>query len=295
MSEKNVEKRGQTEAASRAISDPPTCGLVMPISAIGDYSEQHWIDVSEIIKEALRETDFKVELVSDANEVGIIQGNIVQNLYGCDLVVCDVSAKNPNVMFELGMRLAFDKPAIIIKDDATSYSFDTSPIEHLPYPKDLRYPAMQAFKGKLREKALATLEASRKPEYRTFLKHFGKFVVASVETKSVGKEDYILEQLEQVRAELRSMARTQARDRLATPAKFQSFVGTMAPTFDAERERDFVRNYLVKTRTSVSQLADSGSAEFGQLLEEFAHHFGLLSEPYSVVQRRLEIAIIAAS
>jgi len=32
-------------------------------------------------------------------------------------------------MFELGLRLAFDKPAIIVKDDNTSYSFDTAPIE----------------------------------------------------------------------------------------------------------------------------------------------------------------------
>jgi hypothetical protein len=37
-----------------------------------------------------------------------------------------LALKNPNVMFELGMRLAFDKPAIIIKDNRTNYSFDTA-------------------------------------------------------------------------------------------------------------------------------------------------------------------------
>jgi hypothetical protein len=35
------------------------------------------------------------------------------------------------------MRLAFDRPTIIVKDDLTTYSFDTSPIEHLEYPRDL--------------------------------------------------------------------------------------------------------------------------------------------------------------
>jgi hypothetical protein len=33
--------------------------------------------------------------------------------------LCDVSGKNANVMFELGLRLAFDNPTIIIKDDKT--------------------------------------------------------------------------------------------------------------------------------------------------------------------------------
>ncbi len=56
------------------------------------------------------------------------------------IVVCDISARNANVMFELGMRLAFDKPTVIIKDERTPYSFDISSIEHLDYPSDLRYP-----------------------------------------------------------------------------------------------------------------------------------------------------------
>jgi hypothetical protein len=45
-------------------------------------------------------------------------------------------------MFELGMRLAFDKPTIVIKDDVTKFNFDTSPIKHLQYRRDLRYMDM---------------------------------------------------------------------------------------------------------------------------------------------------------
>jgi hypothetical protein len=49
-------------------------------------------------------------------------------------------------MLELGMRLAFDKPAVIVKDDKTDYSFDTSSIEHLAYPRDLRFSKIKSFK-----------------------------------------------------------------------------------------------------------------------------------------------------
>jgi hypothetical protein len=55
-------------------------------------------------------------------------------------------AQNSNLMLELGMRLAFDKPAVIVKDDKTDYSFDTSSIEHLAYPRDLRFSKIKSFK-----------------------------------------------------------------------------------------------------------------------------------------------------
>lgn len=110
--------------------------------------------------------------------------------------MCDVSGKNPNVMFELGMRLAFDKPTIIIKDEKTSYSFDTSPIEHLEYPRDLRFTKIVEFKDALKEKIGATYKRSvEDPSYTTFLKHFGTFTVSKLDSKEVSKEDFIIEEL----------------------------------------------------------------------------------------------------
>src|SRR5690348_8591438 len=111
----------------------------MPISAIAGCDERHWSEVRSILEDAIDQAGFTPKLVSEADDVGIIQNTIVQNLYDNPILVCDVSGKNPNVMFELGMRLAFDKPTIIVKDDKTDYSFDTSPIEHLGYPRDLRF------------------------------------------------------------------------------------------------------------------------------------------------------------
>jgi hypothetical protein len=98
------------------------CGLVMPISAIDGLSEAHWKDVLSIVSDAIEKAGFIPQLVSTADDIGIIQKRIIQNLYDNPIAVVDVSAKNPNVMFELGLRLAFDKPTIIVKDDQTSYS-----------------------------------------------------------------------------------------------------------------------------------------------------------------------------
>ncbi|MDV2373127.1 RNA helicase, partial [Vibrio cholerae] len=74
----------------------------MPISAIDGCNEQHWLDVKQILTEAIELSGYSANLVSYADDVGIIQKRIIQNLYENPIVVCDVSGKNPNVMFELG-------------------------------------------------------------------------------------------------------------------------------------------------------------------------------------------------
>lgn len=191
-------------------NEKQTCGIVMPISAIDGCSESHWADIQDILTEAIEDAGFDANLVSNADDVGIIHKRIIQNLYDNPIVVCDVSGKNPNVMFELGLRLAFDKPTIIVKDDKTTYSFDTSAIEHLEYPRDLRFSRIVEFKQKLTEKIKATHDkAATDPTYTTFLKHFGEFTVAKLDKKEVSGQEYILEELKALRYAMRRIERTQ--------------------------------------------------------------------------------------
>jgi nucleoside 2-deoxyribosyltransferase len=151
----------------------------MPISAIDGCTADHWAEVKAVVVEAVESIEdprFVVRLVSDSDESGVIQKRIVQNVYNSDIIVCDVSAKNPNVMFELGLRLAFDKPTVIIKDDTTDYSFDTGIIEHVAYPRDLRFAKIVDFKNTLADKVLATYKAAlADPNHSPFLKNFGSF------------------------------------------------------------------------------------------------------------------------
>jgi len=204
-------------------SDPLICGIVMPISAIDTCTEEHWRDVREILTEAIQDAGFSPQLVSDADDVGIIQKRIIQNLYENPIVVCDVSAKNPNVMFELGMRLAFDRPTIIVKDDKTSYSFDTSPVEHLPYPRDLRFSKIVEFKTALTEKIKATHDRAQKDKnYTTFLKHFGTFKVAELKTEIVPQDQLVLEEMKSLRELVLALsisARTSERDSVLPNAR----------------------------------------------------------------------------
>ena len=66
-------------------------------------------------------------VVETANKPGsdIIQSTIINELLDADLVVADLTDHNPNVMFELGLRLADKKkPVAIIKSNDTGRLFD---------------------------------------------------------------------------------------------------------------------------------------------------------------------------
>lgn len=191
------------------LEDKAKCGIIMPISSIDWYSAEHRKEVSEIISDAIADAWFCPNIVSNADEVWIIQRAIVQNIYNNPIIVCDVSWKNPNVMFELWMRLAFDKPTIIIKDDQTSYSFDTGIIEHLEYPKDLRFQKILDFKKNLKEKIEATYKkASKDPNYTTFLKHFKELRIAHIPQEEVTTEKYMLQSIDDLRNDVRQLIKS---------------------------------------------------------------------------------------
>lgn len=178
------------------------CGIVMPIAAMDNCSAEHWSEVYEIISDSADEAGFSSEIVSNGNGMEVIHQKIVQNLFLNDIVVCDVSGKNPNVMLELGMRLAFNKPVIVVKDDETGFSFDTSPIEHLLYPRTLHYQKIQKFKADLTKKIKATYEASLKTNYKSFLSNFGTYEAAALTTETLPHSDIILRKLTEIESKV---------------------------------------------------------------------------------------------
>lgn len=208
----NAQTQQETGHVVAAETKMLTCGLIMPISNLDGCPAEHWGEVKQIVQDAVESVTvpkFTARLVSDADDVGVIQKRIVQGVYNSDVVVCDVSGKNPNVMFELGLRLAFDRPTVIIKDDKTDYSFDTGVIEHLTYPRDLRFAKIVAFKKQLADKIAATYAAAQNDgEHSTFLKSFGTFKVATLEQKEASGEQLVLEMLHDLQREVTTLRRS---------------------------------------------------------------------------------------
>src|SRR5215467_2445855 len=76
-----------------------------------------------LITPAAKESNFTVKT---ANRQGsdLIQSTIINDLLEADLVIADLTEHNPHVMFELGVRMAEDKPVVLIKAEGTGPLFD---------------------------------------------------------------------------------------------------------------------------------------------------------------------------
>lgn len=179
------------------------CGLIMPISPNVGYPLNHWSQIRKILEEAIAEIteyNFNLRMVSESETISIIQGTIIKNVYNDEMIICDVSTKNPNVMFELGMRLAFNKPVIIIKDCETEYSFDTANIKHIIYPKTLNYHDILEFKNKLKLYMVEGYKEFKSGKFN-FLKEFGEFKAEELENSKIDMTD-IYSEIRELRKEI---------------------------------------------------------------------------------------------
>ena len=160
------------EPKEKVKAELPHCGVIMPISGTPDYPASHWADMLQLIKESAKDAKFTCEIVSATGRDDIIHASIVNNIYQNEIVVCDVSSRNPNVMLELGLRLASKLPLVIIFDEQGSYPFDIGTIRYLGYRRDMRYYDTNKFKKELTAKILEVNDTFKKGQYKSFLSHF---------------------------------------------------------------------------------------------------------------------------
>lgn len=79
-----------------------------------------------IIPAAIR-AGFKAETAKKKGS-DVIQSTIINDLSNADIVIADLTEHNPNVLFELGWRMASDKPIALIRALGTKQIFD---VDHM--------------------------------------------------------------------------------------------------------------------------------------------------------------------
>ena len=79
--------------------------------------------LTNLITPAAIEAGFRVETARREGS-DVIHSTIVNDLLAADLVIADLTEHNPNVLFELGLRMAFEKPTALIRARGTLPIFD---------------------------------------------------------------------------------------------------------------------------------------------------------------------------
>lgn len=116
------------------------CFIIMPISDQINYEKDHFQNVyKDLIQPACNLAGFEAARADQVKQSNLIQLDILQSIINAPMTVCDLSSRNPNVLFELALRMAFDKPVALIKDEATPDIFDISLFRYQIYRKTLNY------------------------------------------------------------------------------------------------------------------------------------------------------------
>lgn len=103
----------------------PTCFVIMPfVERTEQYATGFFTEVYEsVIRPAVEAAGFVVKTAKRQGS-DIIQATIINDLLNADLVVADLTEHNPNVLFELGMRMNADLPIALIRAKGTGAIFD---------------------------------------------------------------------------------------------------------------------------------------------------------------------------
>ncbi|HHQ5792251.1 TPA: hypothetical protein ACSRG3_000545 [Klebsiella pneumoniae] len=116
-----------------------TCFVIMPIADMAGYDSRHFDRVyNHLIKPACDTAGFKTVRADEVNNSNLIVLDILKRIVESDIAICDLSGRNPNVMYELGLRQAFNKKTVLIKDDRTISPFDVQAFRYCEYDSSLR-------------------------------------------------------------------------------------------------------------------------------------------------------------
>lgn len=142
------------------------CFVIMPFGErSGRYPNGFFSEVlNSLIIPAATEAGFEVRT---ANRQGteIIHATIVNEVLGADLAICDLTEHNPNVLFELGMRLAHEKPVALVHAEGTERVFDVDNVLRvLPYSPNLWRTTIEADVPALKSHLEATWDNRDKNE-----------------------------------------------------------------------------------------------------------------------------------
>lgn len=141
------------------------CFVIMPISDPDGYSTGHFQKVYEdIFKIAIEKAGFKPMRADDVRQTNFIHLDILQKLIDSPMALCDLSSRNPNVLFELGLRQAFDKPTVLVQEVDTPKIFDITPLRVTDYRRELKYREVLEDQISIAEAIIATKEATDKSD-----------------------------------------------------------------------------------------------------------------------------------
>jgi len=185
MSVKSVAKKGESDSKR-------TCFVIMPISDMSTYDKGHFSRVYDhIIKPSAKNQGFEVIRADEVKKTNYIIIDILKKVIESDMVICDMSGHNPNVLYELGIRQAFNKPTLLLKDDKSDKIFDIQGLRFTEYQSSLRIDSVQSDISRISQALKETSEIS-KGEVNSLIQLLGVSSAEMPTSTEISKESNLL-------------------------------------------------------------------------------------------------------
>lgn len=198
MSEEIKDKSPNKEKAAEK-----RCFVMMPFSDQGDYPKGHFTKVYEqIFMPAIIKAGYMPYRVDENTISDSIINKIFEGVQNCEMALCDLSNRNPNVLYELGLRQAYNKPVVLVKDEKTENIFDVSVISTISYSSNRLYENVVEAQEKICESLKSTGEGKD-----TTLIQFVRAKEASYEDVKVNKDTTMNIMFQSIMKELRQFRR----------------------------------------------------------------------------------------
>lgn len=105
----------------------PLCYVIIPFSGFDD--------VMTAIRTVAENTGFCC-LRADEGQHGIVHQEIIEKIVTAKAIIADVSERNANVMYELGIAHALGSNVVAISRQGTEFPFDIQPTNIITYTND---------------------------------------------------------------------------------------------------------------------------------------------------------------
>ncbi|MCP4340830.1 MAG: response regulator [Desulfobulbaceae bacterium] len=156
-------------------AEPPKrkCFVIMPFSKTSSCRSKDWTEIyCNVIKPAVEGAGFNYKCMRSDGLAGNIIEDILDNLNRADLVIADLTDRNPNVFYELGVRHALRRGTILITQKIAHVPFDLVPYAIQEY-RWITENEKNEFAQRLRQ-VIAELESNPDRGASPVLKYLGK-------------------------------------------------------------------------------------------------------------------------
>lgn len=108
-----------------SVEEAKKCFVIMPFSSTTNCSAEEW---TEIFEEMIKPSVESLESVAECTRSCPVQGSIIEdimdNLNSADIMIADLTDRNPNVFYELGVRHTLRDSTILIAQNINDIPFD---------------------------------------------------------------------------------------------------------------------------------------------------------------------------